>query len=205
MKNLLFVTSSLSGSDSKSTKVGAEFVAAWQAAHGPARVINRELGQGVVPHLTGEHLKAWMTTPDERSARQQLLAAESDPLLEELEAADTVVIAVPMYNFGIPSTLKAWIDHVTRAGRTFHYTANGPEGLLKDKKVFVIAARGGVYTGESPMKALDFQEPYLRTILGFNGLTDVTFVHVEGQKMSAEAAESGRPGIQFWKNLLRKA
>lgn len=190
MKNLLLVTSSLLGEDSKSTKIATEFVTAWKAANGPARLVHRDLA-GTVPHLTGEHLAAWMTAHQERSERQRVLVKESDPLIEEVEAADVIVIAAPMYNFSIPSTLKAWIDHITRVGRTFHYTANGPEGLLKNKKVFVIAARGGIYTGDSPAKGYDFQEPYLRAILGFNGLTDVTFIHVEGQKLNPDAAEAG--------------
>ena len=118
------------------------------------------------------------------------MAGRGDALIEEVEAADVIVIAAPMYNFSISSTLKAWVDHITRAGRTFRYTANGPEGLLKDKKVFVVTARGGVYTGDSPAKGYDFQEPYLRAILGFNGLTDVTFVHVEAQKLSPDAAQA---------------
>jgi FMN-dependent NADH-azoreductase len=190
MKTLLFVTSSLFGQDSKSTAVAGDFVAAWKAANGPARVIRRDLGNGPVPHLTGEHFATWVTALDERSDHQHALASESDALLEELEAADTIVIAAPMYNFSISSTLKAWIDHITRAGRTFRYTEKGPEGLLKNKKVFVVTARGGIYTGDSPAKAYDFQEPYLRAILGFNGLTDVTFIHVEAQKMSPDAAEA---------------
>jgi FMN-dependent NADH-azoreductase len=170
-------------------RIAGEFVSAWKAANGPARIVHRDLANGSVPHLTGEHLVAWMTAPAERSEQQQAIAGESNPLIEELEAADVIVIAAPMYNFSISSTLKAWLDHITRAGRTFQYTANGPEGLLKNKRVFVITARGGIYTGDSPSKAYDFQEPYLRAILGFNGLTDVTFVHVEAQKMSPDAAE----------------
>ena len=191
MKNVLLVTSSLLGEDSKSTKIATEFVTAWKASNGAARIVHRDLGSVGIPHLTGEHMAAWMTAHQERSERQHDLVKESDPLIEEVEAADVIVIAAPMYNFSIPSTLKAWIDHITRAGRTFHYTANGPEGLLKNKKVFVIAARGGIYTGDSPAKGYDFQEPYLRAILGFNGLTDVTFIHVEGQKLNPEAAEAG--------------
>jgi FMN-dependent NADH-azoreductase len=191
MKTLLMVTSSLLGEDSKSTKIATEFVAAWKAAEGAARIVHRDLAGGAVPHLTSEHMAAWMTPHQDRSEHQRELAKESDPLIEEVEAANVIVIAAPMYNFSIPSSLKAWIDHITRAGRTFHYTANGPEGLLKNKKVFVIAARGGIYTGDSPAKAYDFQEPYLRTILGFNGLTDVTFIHVEGQKLNPEAAQAG--------------
>jgi len=192
MKNLLFVTSSLSGGDSKSAQIGREFVAVWQRRHGQAHVIERNLGTGTIPHLTGEHLEALMTPADQRSNRHRWLVKGSDELIEEVEAAEVIVIAVPMYNFTIPSTLKAWFDHITRAGRTFRYSAEGkPEGLLKNKKVYVIAARGGIYTGASPVKAFDFQEPYLRTILGFNGLTDVTFIYVEGQKISPAAAADG--------------
>jgi len=192
MTNLLYVTASLSGPNSKSRLIGSEFLEAWQAANGPANIVSRNLGDGSVPHLTGEHIKAWMTAPEQRSEREQVLSRESETLVEEIEAADVVVIAVPMYNFAIPSTLKAWIDHIVRAGRTFRYTAEGkPEGLLKNKKVFVIAARGGIYTGESPIRALDFQEPYLRAVLGFIGLTDMTFVHVEGQRMGPDSAEAG--------------
>jgi FMN-dependent NADH-azoreductase len=96
-----------------------------------------------------------------------------------------------MYNFSVPTVLKAWIDHVARAGRTFRYTASGPVGLLKDKPVFVVTARGGVYTGESAARGLDFQEPYLRAILAFMGLNDVTFIHAEGMAISPEAASNG--------------
>ena len=192
MKSLLFLTSSLSGADSKSAQVGREFIAAWQRNHGQARVIERDLGTGAIPHLTGEHLEALTTAPDRRSNRHRWLVKASDELIGEVETADVLVIAVPMYNFSIPSTLKAWIDHITRAGRTFRYTSEGrPEGLLKNKKVYVIAARGGIFSGDSALKALDFQEPYLRTILGFNGLTDVTFLYVEGQKISPAAAAAG--------------
>lgn len=189
MKSLLFLTSSIFGENSKSAQVATEFVSAWKAANPAARVVHRDLANSV-PHLTGEHLAAWMTAPAERSERQRTIAGESDPLIEEVEAADVIVIAAPMYNFSISSTLKAWLDHITRAGRTFRYTDKGPEGLLKNKKVFIVTARGGVYTGDSPAKAYDFQEPYLRAILGFNGLTDVSFIHVEAQKLSPDAAET---------------
>lgn len=188
MKNLLFVTSSVSGEDSKSERVARELI----AALGQTRVNERRLGDGSIPHLTGEYLAAIMTAPNNRTMRQHELAKRGDAYIEDVEAADAIVIAAPMYNFAIPSTLKAWLDHVTRAGRTFRYTAEGrPEGLLKDKKVYVVASRGGVYTGDSPVKPLDFQEPYLRHMLGFIGLTDVSFVHVEGQKISPAAAEAG--------------
>src|ERR1700686_4290303 len=119
MKNLLFVTSSLFAQDSKSPQIAPEFVSSWKAANGPARVVHRDLGG--VPHLTGEQFGAWMTAAGERSERQHTIAAESEPLIEEIEAADVIVIAAPMYNFTISSTLKAWFDHITRAGRTFRY------------------------------------------------------------------------------------
>ena len=131
---------------------------------------------------------AAMTPSDKRAMTERRAAALADTLIEEVEAADVIVIAAPMYNFSIPSTLKAWIDHIVRAGRTFRYGAAGPEGLLKGKKVFIVTGRGGVYSGESPAKSLDFQEPYLRAMLGFLGLDDVAFIHVEGLKMSPEAA-----------------
>lgn len=114
----------------------------------------------------------------------------ADRLIEEVEAADILVIAAPMYNFSIPSTLKAWIDHVTRAGRTFRYGAAGPEGLLKGKKVFVVTARGGIYS-DGPAKVMDFQEPYLHAMLAFLGLVDVRFIHVEGLQISPESASAG--------------
>lgn len=189
MKTLLFLTSSLFGEKSRSAQVATDFVSAWKAGNPQTRIIYRDLANSV-PHLTGEHLAAWTTAPAERSERQRAVASESDPLIEEVEAADVIVIAAPMYNFSISSTLKAWLDHITRAGRTFRYTEKGPEGLLKNKKVLVVTARGGVYTGDSPAKSYDFQEPYLRTILGLSGLTDVTFIHVEAQKLSPEAADA---------------
>ncbi|HEX5281261.1 MAG TPA: NAD(P)H-dependent oxidoreductase [Micropepsaceae bacterium] len=188
MKNLLFISSSLSGQHSNSDRVAGELI----AALGPTRINERRLGDGTIPHLTGEYLQAVMTAPGDRSPRQYALAKRGDAYIEDVEAADAIVIAAPMYNFSIPSTLKAWIDHITRSGRTFRYTAEGrPEGLLKDKKVYVVASRGGIYTGDSPAKPFDFQEPYLRAMLGFVGLTDVNFVHVEGQRISPAAAEAG--------------
>ncbi len=191
MSNLLLITSSLFGGQSKSAQIANEFVDARRRTHPDTVVTERELTPASMPHLSLDALGALMTPAAQRTVEQAASVAFGDRLIEELEAADTVVLAVPMYNFSIPSTLKAWIDHVARAGRTFRYTAAGPEGLLKGKKVFIITGRGGFYGGDSPAKVLDFQEPYLRGVLGFLGLTDVTFIHVEGLKVSAEAAEQG--------------
>jgi FMN-dependent NADH-azoreductase len=115
--------------------------------------------------------------------KQLQAVALSEELIGELQVADIIVLGLPMYNFGIPSTLKAWIDHVARAGITFQYTENGPEGLLKGKKAYVIAARGGLYEGS----AADTQTPYIKTILGFMGITDVTMVAAEGLNMGDDA------------------
>ena len=192
MKNLLFVSASLAGKQSRSSRIARELIDSLEAELGRIRVTERDLGDGTIRHLSGEYLQAIGTAPIHRTPRQQQLARMGDGMIEELESADVIVIAAPMYNFTIPSTLKAWFDHVTRSGRTFRYTAEGrPQGLLKDKKVYVVASRGGIYSGNSPVKALDFQEPYLRTMLSFIGLNDVTFVHVEGQRISPAEAEAG--------------
>jgi len=192
MKKLLFVSSSLNGKQSRSSQVARELIESLDEEHGRFGIVERALGDGTIRHLSGEYLQAIAAAPIHRTPRQQQLARSGDALIEELEAADVIVIAAPMYNFTIPSTLKAWFDHVTRSGRTFRYTEEGrPEGLLRRKKVYVVASRGGIYTGDSPTKAYDFQEPYLRTMLGFIGLSDVTFVHVEGQQISPAEAKAG--------------
>jgi FMN-dependent NADH-azoreductase len=187
MSKLLFVTSSLFGEQSHSRGLGLEFLARYPHAF----LMSRDLTPATMPHLDAETLAALAVPAADRTARESELVAFSDALIAEVEAADTIVLAVPMYNFSIPSTLKAWIDHIARAGRTFRYTESGPEGLLKGKKVFVLTARGGHYSGDGPHRAYDFQEPYLRAVLGFVGFDDVTFLHLEGLKISPEAAANG--------------
>ena len=184
MSNVLLVTSSIFGDNSKSRQVALDIVQGLRNADAGARVTVRDTNG--IPHFSGEMLSALMTPAKEQTEAVAL----ADQLIAEIEAADTIVIAAPMYNFTIPSTLKAWLDHIARAGRTFRYTAAGPEGLLKGKKVYVAASRGGFY-GEGPAKAMDFQEPYLRAMLGFLGLNDVTFIRAEGQAVSPEAAAQG--------------
>ena len=190
MANLLFVSSSLFGDGSQSRLIASEFIDRWRQSHPGTTVVERELTADSIPHLSLAAFAASMTAADTRSTAERQAAALADALIEEVEAADVIVLAAPMYNFSIPSTLKAWIDHITRAGRTFRYGAAGAEGLLKGRKVFIITGRGGIYSDDSPAKAMDFQEPYLRAMLGFLGL-DVTFIHVEGLKISPEAAASG--------------
>jgi len=191
MANLLFVSSSLFGDGSQSRLIASEFIDRWRQSHPRTTVVERELTAERIPHLSLAALAASMTPADTRSPAEHQAAALADALIEEVEAADVIVLAAPMYNFSIPSTLKAWIDHITRAGRTFRYGAAGAEGPLKGRKVFIITGRGGIYSDNSPAKGMDFQAPYLRAMLGFLGLDDVTFIHVEGLKISPEAAASG--------------
>jgi FMN-dependent NADH-azoreductase len=194
MSKILLVTSSLFGENSKSSAVALQFINAWRAVHGGSTLTVRDAN--ALPHLNGEILSALATPPAQRNPAQETAATSADALIEEVEAADTMVIAAPMYNFSISSPLKAWIDHIVRAGRTFRYTASGPEGLLKGKKVVVVVSRGGVYSGDSPARGMDFQEPYLRAVLGFLGLSDVTFIHAEGQSVSPEMAAQGMKAAQ---------
>ena len=189
MSNILLVTSSIFGANSKSRAVAHDILERLEGVDFTTHVTVRETN--AIPHFSGELIGALMTPAEKRDAAQQRLAAVADTMIAEVEAADTIVIAAPMYNFTIPSTLKAWLDHIARAGRTFRYTEKGPEGLLKGKKVYVAASRGGLYANGGPAAAMDFQEPYLRAMLAFLGLTDVTFVYAEGLSISPEAATEG--------------
>lgn len=191
MSNLLFVTSSLSNENSTSRRIAAEYVEAWRTANPGAAVVERNLTPSNMPHLEMSTLGALAVPADQRSAEQAKAVAFADAIIDQVEAADTIVLAVPMYNFSIPSTLKAWFDHVARAGRTFRYTANGPVGLLTGKKVIVVASRGGYYGAASPNHVANFQDTYIRQFLAFVGITDVTFVELEGQAVSPEAAAKG--------------
>jgi len=185
MKTILQLNTSLFGDGAQSSKLASQLVAGLAAAE-PSRVIVRDLGRDPVPHLSAERFQAFTTAPDQRTPQQQRLAAESDALIDELRAAGTVVIGLPMYNFGVPSTLKAWFDHVARAGITFRYTESGPVGLMTGKKAYVIATRGGRYAG-TPR---DVQSAFVRQFLGFIGITDVEFVYVEGLALGAESRDT---------------
>ncbi|MDG9782071.1 FMN-dependent NADH-azoreductase [Metapseudomonas otitidis] len=187
MSRVLIVESSARQQGSISRQLTAEFIAQWKAAHPADEVVVRDLAQESVPHLDSGLLGGWMKPADQQNDAERAALARSNRLTEELLAADVLVLAAPMYNFGIPSTLKAWLDHVLRAGVTFKYTETGPQGLLSGKRAFVLTARGGVYAGGP----LDHQEPYLRQALAFIGIHDVTFIHAEGLNMGAEFQEKG--------------
>lgn len=190
MNTILHIDSSVRSSGSISRQLTSEFVQKLQAAHAGAKVIERDLAKNPIPHLSEQMMGAYFTPADQRTEEQARTVTLSDDLVTELMAADIVVVGAPMYNFSISSTLKAWIDHVARVGVTFNYNEQGqPVGLVQGKKFYVFTSRGGVYSS-GPAKVLDFHETYLRGVLGFLGITDVTFVHTEGMAMGEEAVNS---------------
>ena len=167
-------------SSSVTRQLTSKFVEEWKANHPTGEVIQRDLATTMFPPITDDwgatHLEPSQLTPAQRN-----YLSTSDHLIDELKSADFVVIGSPMYNFAIPSPLKAWIDQIVRMGKTFGYGSSGARGLLTYKRVVVITARGGAYEKGTPAEKVDFQEPYLRHILGFIGLNDVTFIHAENQ------------------------
>ena len=183
MNTLLKINASLFSANGQSSQLTERFAAAWQASHPGSRVVERDLAANPVPHLDGARFMAFLAKPEERSAEQQAVVDFSDALIAELRAADAIVIGLPMYNFGTPSQLKAYFDHIARAGVTFRYTANGPEGLITGKKAYILAARGGIYAGTPK----DSQTAYVRDFLAFIGITDVEFVYAEGLNMGDES------------------
>jgi FMN-dependent NADH-azoreductase len=187
MSQVLVIESSARQQGSVSRQLTEQFIAQWQAAHPADQVTVRDLALEQVPHLDSTLLGGWMTPAEQQSEAEKAALARSNTLSDELLAADVLVLAAPMYNFAIPSTLKAWLDHVLRAGVTFKYTDTGPQGLLTGKRAFVLTARGGIYAGSG----LDHQEPYLRQALGFIGIHEVSFIHAEGLNMGGVVAEQG--------------
>jgi FMN-dependent NADH-azoreductase len=188
MKNILLIESSPRGKDSYSRQAARSIVNEIQARNPGTNLVVRNLAESPPPHVGPAFITGLYGPAEQRTPEQTKALAVSDVLIDELLAADTIVLAVSMHNFAPPSTLKAWIDHVVRVGRTFSYGANGAQGLLKGKHAIVVLASGGVYTNEQ-MKPLDFTEPYLRTILGYIGITDVDVVRVEGVAHSAIGPE----------------
>jgi FMN-dependent NADH-azoreductase len=163
-----------------SRELTREFVKTWKAAHPDGAVIYRDVAAHTPKPLDAAWIGAIYIPEEARTAEQKTVLAPSEELIAELESADEYVLGVAMHNFSIPSTLKLWIDQVLRRGRTFSYGANGPQGLLQGKKATVLIASGGVYESGTPLSALNFVEPYLKTILGFVGVTEVKFVTAGG-------------------------
>ncbi len=186
MKKILHVISSPRGNDSFSIKLGNAIVEKIQNTYPGSTVKENNVVDLKFPHLEERHLTSFFTPPEQRTESQKIALEHSDAAIAELMDADIIVIGSPMYNYGIHSALKAWLDHVVRVGVTFKYSAEGLEGLVKDKKVYIAQSSGGVYS-EGPMQSYDFATPYLKTVLGHIGLTDVTVFRAEGTSM---------PGIQ---------
>lgn len=194
MTNLLVLRSSATGAQSVSNGLIDELLSQWRAREPGVRVVNRDLDREPLPYVTQANLAGIGRVAPETPATAETRAL-SDLLIGEAEAADVLVIGAPMYNFGLPSTLKSWFDYALRAGRTFNYTAAGPEGLLRNKRAIVVSVRAGLYS-EGAGVANDHQEPHLRTLLSFVGIDDVEFVRVEklayGDEARAEALAAAR-------------
>ena len=191
MSRVLIIESSARQQDSVSRQLTQTFIKQWQAAHPKDEIPVRDLAVNPVPHLDINLLGGWMKPAEQRTDIEQASLERSNLLTDELLAADVLVLAAPMYNFTIPSTLKAWLDHVLRAGVTFKYTETGPVGLAGNKTVIVASSRGGVYSTSEALRALDHQESYLRTVLGFIGINEVDFIYAEGMGMGPEAQAKG--------------
>ncbi len=183
MKTILQLNASILSDDGQSTRLASDFVAKLRSDE---KLIVRDLARDPVPHLDAERFGAFTTTEENRNEKQKQIVAYSDLLINELKAADVIVLGLPMYNFGVPSTLKAYFDHVARAGVTFRYTEKGAVGLLTGKKAYVFAARGGIYEGTPN----DTQTAYVRAFLAFLGITDVEFVYAEGLAMGETSRDA---------------
>lgn len=180
MKSLLHIDSSVFSENSVSRQLALELIEKLQGDVPSINVTHRSLVDDEIPHINGQWMEALATDEEKRSEKQQAMVAYSDRLIEEVQQADVLVLGAPMYNFTVPSTLKAWFDHIARAGVTFSYTSSGPQGLLKNKTAYVIATRGGIHKDA----ASDNVVPLVKTFLGFIGIEDVHFIYAEGLTMS---------------------
>jgi FMN-dependent NADH-azoreductase len=188
MSNILLITSSPRATASFSTRIARNLAEKLASRDANSIISVRDLVAEPLPHIDDTFATARITPPERLTSPQKAALSLSDALVAELSGADTIIIAAAMINFGIPSNLKAYIDHVLRPGVTFKYSEKGPEGLLRGKKVYLVLARGGVYS-QGFMQSLNFQDPYLKAVLGFIGLADVEVVAAEGVAFGPEAAE----------------
>jgi len=187
---ILQIKASVFNGNGQSSRLAEEFVALLREQHPEVTLIQRDLVADPVPHLDGARAGAFFAKPEERTPEQRAVIADSDALIEELRRADVLVLGLPMYNFGVPSQLKAWFDHLARAGETFKYTEKGPVGLLTGKKAYVFATRGGLYGDDHS------QSEFVRQFLGFIGITDVEFVYAEGLAISPESRNNSLSAAQ---------
>jgi FMN-dependent NADH-azoreductase len=186
MTTLLHIKSSLFGDDGKSNLLATEFIEQWQNKQTDGQVVVRDVISNSTSHLDASILTAFMTPEAQRTTAQQVITDHSDALINEIREADLIVIGVPMYNFGIPSQMKAYLDHIARAGITFKYTDTGPVGLLEDKPVYLFATRGGMYRDSG----IDFQVPFMTQFLNFIGLSSIDTIYAEGLNMGSVAETS---------------
>lgn len=177
--NILYIKSSVSGENSHSIKLGDYIVGKLKESYVGSEVVVKDLVKSPMPYYSEAHYRFLFLNEEPATEESVNIVKESDTAISEVENADVVVIGVPMYNFGIPATLKTWLDFLSRSQKTFRYTENGPEGLLKNKKVYLAISSGGVYTN-ADMKAFDFTESFLKTALNFLGMTDITVLRTEG-------------------------
>ena len=182
MKTVLRLHCSILGNNSQSPQLSNTLLERIKKTYPSVKIVSRDLVKDPLPHLNGEQFSAFITTPEQRPVEQKVIASQSDDLIKEISNADTIVLALPMYNFGIPSQLKSYFDNLARAGMTFKYTANGPVGLLTGKKAIVLATRGGFYFGTDK----DTQTKYVKDFLEFIGIADVEFIYAEGLAISPE-------------------
>jgi FMN-dependent NADH-azoreductase len=182
---ILQIKGSVFNGSGQSSRLSDQLVAQLRAENPGAQVVQRDLVSDPVPHLDAARVAAFFAKPDARTDEQNAVIAYSDALIDEVRQADVIVLGLPMYNFGVPSQLKAWFDHLARAGVTFKYTEKGAVGLLTGKKAYVVATRGGVYAGTPH----DFEVPFVRQFLGFIGITDVELVFAEGLALGEESAK----------------
>ena len=182
MNTVLCLNCSIQGDNSHSRQLSNKLLERIKKTYSSVKIVSRDLVKDSLPHLNGAQFNAFITPPEQRTSEQKVLASQSDALIKEISDADTVVLALPMYNFGIPSQLKSYFDNLARAGVTFKYTATGPLGLLTGKKAIVLATRGGLYFGTDK----DTQTKYVKDFLSFIGITDVEFIYAEGLAISPE-------------------
>jgi FMN-dependent NADH-azoreductase len=202
--NVLHIDSSILGGQSVSRQVSAAAVASVVAANPGAKVTYRDLDAQPAPHQSGALMAARGLDPAARSADQARDIADADALVDDFLAADVVVIGVPMYNFGIPSTLKSWIDHLAVAGKTFSYSEAGPKGLAGGKRVILASARGGFYGPDTPAAALQHQESYLRGFFAFLGIPEIELVSAEGINYGPDHRQKALEGAVAHANNLGK-
>jgi FMN-dependent NADH-azoreductase len=191
MKKILNIVSSAKGDQSFSNKLSGGIIDKLLTVYPGSQVLTRDLATHPLPHLYGHQIAAVYTPADLRTAEHKEVLSKSDQAIQEIMDADIIVIGVPLYNFGIPSTLKSWIDHIARRGVTFSYEDGAPKGLVTNKKVYLAIASGAIYS-DGPMKSLDFTEPYLKGVLGFLGMNDIAAFRVEGLGMP-QLAETALP------------